>query len=153
MKNITRIGLILTMAILTSCSLLGSEDQDETETEESGYTEREFYDKIQRSLNSRNWQVAIGNLQLLESQFPFGKYAEQAAEVGAAGAEQGEGARTAGLLEGNVVLVQADLLVATAAAARVAVVVNGVLLFWLRRPVVLCGHRGVARGPCFFVLQ
>jgi len=78
MKNITRIGLILTMAILTSCSLLGSEDQDETETEESGYTEREFYDKIQRSLNSRNWQVAIGNLQLLESQFPFGKYAEQA---------------------------------------------------------------------------
>jgi len=78
MKNITRIGLILTMAVLTSCSLLGSEDQDETETEGSGYTEREFYDKIQRSLNARNWQVAIGNLQLLESQFPFGKYAEQA---------------------------------------------------------------------------
>ena len=65
MKNITRIGLILTMAVLTSCSLLGSDDQDETESEESGYTEREFYDKIQRSLNARNWQVAIGNVQLL----------------------------------------------------------------------------------------
>ena len=78
MKNITRIGLILTMTVLSSCSLLGSDDQDKTETEESGYTEREFYDKIQRSLNARNWQVAIGNLQLLESQFPFGKYAEQA---------------------------------------------------------------------------
>ncbi len=78
MKNITRIGLILTMAILGSCSLLGSDDKDEKNTKESGYTEREFYDKIQDSLNAKNWQVAISNLQLLESQFPFGIYAEQA---------------------------------------------------------------------------
>lgn len=78
MKNIARIGLILTMAVLSSCSLLGSDDQDETKTEDGGYTEREFYNKIQDSLNAENWQVAISNLQLLESQFPFGKYAEQA---------------------------------------------------------------------------
>ena len=56
---------------------MGFDDKESTENQESGYTEREFYDKIQRSLESNNWQIAIANLQLLESQFPFGKYAEQ----------------------------------------------------------------------------
>ena len=42
------------------------------------FTERDFYEKIQISLNASNWTLAISNLQLLESQFPFGKYAEQA---------------------------------------------------------------------------
>ena len=41
-------------------------------------TRERFYEKIQSSLNASNWTVAITNLQLLESQFPFGKYAEQA---------------------------------------------------------------------------
>lgn len=77
MKNITRIGLILTMALLANCSWLNPNDKEKSETEEDGYTERGFYDKIQSNLKSKNWQVAIGNLQLLESQFPFGKYAEQ----------------------------------------------------------------------------
>jgi len=77
MKNITRIGLILTLTALTSCSWLGFSDKEKTENDENGYTERGFYDKIQRSLKSKNWQIAISNLQLLESQFPFGKYAEQ----------------------------------------------------------------------------
>ena len=49
-----------------------------TEDDVDGYTERDFYEKIQSSLNASNWTVAITNLQLLESQFPFGKYAEQA---------------------------------------------------------------------------
>ena len=56
---------------------MGFNDEESTESTESGYTEREFYDKIQKSLKAKNWQLAIGNLQLLESQFPFGKYAEQ----------------------------------------------------------------------------
>jgi outer membrane protein assembly factor BamD len=42
-----------------------------------GLTEKDFYERIQTSLNASNWTVAISNLQLLESQFPFGKYAEQ----------------------------------------------------------------------------
>ena len=77
MKNNMRIGLIFSIALLANCSWMGFNDKESTESEESGYTEREFYDKIQRSLRSKNWQVAIANLQLLESQFPFGKYAEQ----------------------------------------------------------------------------
>ena len=77
MKNKMRIGLIFSIALLANCSWMGFNDEESTESEKSGYTEREFYDKIQRSLKARNWQVAIGNLQLLESQFPFGKYAEQ----------------------------------------------------------------------------
>ena len=72
-----RIGLILSIAFLSNCSWMEFDDKESTENQESGYTEREFYDKIQRSLGSKNWQLAIGNLQLLESQFPFGKYAEQ----------------------------------------------------------------------------
>ena len=77
MKNKMRIGLILSIAFLSNCSWMEFDDKKSTENQESGYTEREFYDKIQRSLGSKNWQLAIGNLQLLESQFPFGKYAEQ----------------------------------------------------------------------------
>ena len=77
MKNITRISLILSIALLSNCSWMGFNDEETEESEESGYTERGFYDKIQSNLKSRNWQVAISNLQLLESQFPFGKYAEQ----------------------------------------------------------------------------
>jgi outer membrane protein assembly factor BamD len=77
MKNTMRIGLIFSIALLANCSWMGFNDEESTESEESGYTERGFYDKIQSSLKSRNWQIAIANLQLLESQFPFGKYAEQ----------------------------------------------------------------------------
>lgn len=77
MKNKMRIGLILSIAFLSNCSWMEFDDKESTENQESGYTEREFYDKIQRSLGSKNWQLAIANLQLLESQFPFGKYAEQ----------------------------------------------------------------------------
>jgi outer membrane protein assembly factor BamD len=77
MKNKMRISLIFSIALLANCSWMGFNDEESTESEKSGYTEREFYNKIQKSLKAKNWQVAIGNLQLLESQFPFGKYAEQ----------------------------------------------------------------------------
>jgi outer membrane protein assembly factor BamD len=77
MKNKMRIGLIFSIALLVNCSWMGFNDEESTKSTESGYTEREFYDKIQKSLKAKNWQLAIGNLQLLESQFPFGKYAEQ----------------------------------------------------------------------------
>jgi outer membrane protein assembly factor BamD len=77
MKNTLLISLMLTLALTSGCSWLGFDEDEQSEEESSGFTERDFYDKIQSSLNSKNWTVAITNLQLLESQFPFGKYAEQ----------------------------------------------------------------------------
>jgi outer membrane protein assembly factor BamD len=77
MKNKMRISLIFSIALTANCAWMGFSEEELTESKDSGFTERQFYDKIQSSLKSKNWQVAIGNLQLLESQFPFGKYAEQ----------------------------------------------------------------------------
>ncbi|MBT4833325.1 MAG: outer membrane protein assembly factor BamD [Porticoccaceae bacterium] len=77
MKNIAYILLILSLSVTSGCSWLGWGDDETTEDDTAGYSERDFYEKIQSSLNASNWSVAISNLQLLESQFPFGKYAEQ----------------------------------------------------------------------------
>ena len=78
MKNASIILLLLSLSLTTGCSWLGSGDEEPTEEATEDFTERDFYEKIQGSLNSGNWTLAISNLQLLESQFPFGKYAEQA---------------------------------------------------------------------------
>ena len=37
-----------------------------------------MYQEAQRHLNNRNYDLAVRTLQLLESRYPFGKYAEQA---------------------------------------------------------------------------
>ncbi len=78
MKNASIILLLMSLTFISGCSWLGSSDEEPTEEATDGYTERDFYEKIQVSLNAGNWTVAITNLHLLESQFPFGKYAEQA---------------------------------------------------------------------------
>jgi len=78
MKNASIILLLLSLSLTTGCSWLGSSDEEPTEEATEDFTERDFFEKIQGSLNSGNWTLAITNLQLLESQFPFGKYAEQA---------------------------------------------------------------------------
>lgn len=78
------IALVLTALLLVSgCSWLGLGGDDENEKSEKkskteGYTEKDFYDAIQRGLNSGDWVTTIENLQSLEAQFPFGNYAEQA---------------------------------------------------------------------------
>jgi outer membrane protein assembly factor BamD len=73
-----KIILILFLPIISSgCSRLDWQQPEQTKDHTINYTERYFYEKIQKSLNTKNWSVAISNLQLLESQFPFGKYAEQ----------------------------------------------------------------------------
>jgi outer membrane protein assembly factor BamD len=77
MKNIAYILLILSLSLTSGCSWLGWGDEEAQEETSEDFTERDFYEKIQSSLNARNWTVAINNLELLESQFPFGKYAEQ----------------------------------------------------------------------------
>ena len=78
MKIRSIILLILSLSVISGCSWLGWGEEESNEDETSGYTEVDFYEKIQSSLNASNWSVAISNLELLESQFPFGKYAEQA---------------------------------------------------------------------------
>ena len=77
MKNLSLMLLILSLSLTTGCSWLGWGDEEQIEEDSAGLTEKDFYERIQSSLNASNWTVAISNLQLLESQFPFGKYAEQ----------------------------------------------------------------------------
>ena len=77
MKNLSLMLLILSLSLTTGCSWLGWGDEEQAEEDSAGLTEKDFYERIQTSLNASNWTVAISNLQLLESQFPFGKYAEQ----------------------------------------------------------------------------
>ncbi|MDE0842001.1 MAG: outer membrane protein assembly factor BamD [Porticoccaceae bacterium] len=77
MKKALIILLIANFSLISGCSWLGWGDDESVEDDTAGYTEKDFYEKIQNSLNSGNWSVAVTNLQLLESQFPFGKYAEQ----------------------------------------------------------------------------
>ena len=77
MKNLSLMLLILSLSLTTGCSWFGWGVEEQTEEDSAGLTEKDFYERIQTSLNASNWTVAISNLQLLESQFPFGKYAEQ----------------------------------------------------------------------------
>lgn len=67
--------LISVLALLTALFVTGCSSTDDTPKHT---TEKEFYDAAQRMLNSSQWDTAIRNLQLLEENFPFGAYAEQA---------------------------------------------------------------------------
>lgn len=68
--------LLSSVFFSTGCSSLGSSSNKDTDTQ--GFTEKNFYDKIQNDLKGGFWQTAIQNLESLEAQFPFGDYAEQA---------------------------------------------------------------------------
>lgn len=69
--------LVFTSLVLSGCSLFSSDDGDE-DSKELRNTEKGFYETIQKSLKQQRWDIAIRNLQALEAQHPFGKYAEQA---------------------------------------------------------------------------
>ncbi len=69
-KNILFLSIALTCALsITSCS----KDQAEIERPEKVY-----YDQAQRRIKVNNYFGAIESLQRIETQYPFGKYAEQA---------------------------------------------------------------------------
>ena len=70
--------VLATSVMLTGCSSIPFFGDDDDAPETDGYTEEDFYTVIQRNLNASRWEDAIANLQSLESQFPFGSYAEQA---------------------------------------------------------------------------
>ena len=66
--------LALVAAALVACS--GNEELDLPPGANS--SEYELYQEAQRYLRSKNFDLAVRALQLLESRFPFGRYAEQA---------------------------------------------------------------------------
>ncbi|MGD9983116.1 MAG: outer membrane protein assembly factor BamD [Porticoccaceae bacterium] len=70
----------LAISLLAGCSWTRSAKDAKKEAEErtSHYTEKDFYDRIQRDLNARDWTKAIENLDALEARYPFGTYADQA---------------------------------------------------------------------------
>lgn len=70
MRNPLSLLIVALLVLLAACS---SND----EKPEAG-TEGEIYREAQRHLKEENYDAAVKNLQLLESRFPFGPYAEQA---------------------------------------------------------------------------
>lgn len=69
MKAFNKLLALLLIAALAGCA---------SEPERQELSEREIYETAQGYLNSKNFSLAIQNLQLLESRYPFGPYAEQA---------------------------------------------------------------------------
>ncbi|MFK7731808.1 MAG: outer membrane protein assembly factor BamD [Pseudomonadales bacterium] len=64
-------------ALLCLCLLLSACSSTEDKVN-SDASEKQLYDIAQRQLESQNYSSAIQNLQLLESRYPFGPFAEQA---------------------------------------------------------------------------
>lgn len=65
-------------AALLCLSLLLAACSSTEDTVNSDASEKQLYDIAQRQLESQNYSSAIQNLQLLESRYPFGPFAEQA---------------------------------------------------------------------------
>ena len=64
------------LIILPLClNLIGCASDDE---KEQNMTEKELYEQAQADLKDDSFQLAVKHLQLLESRYPFGPYAEQA---------------------------------------------------------------------------
>lgn len=75
MKQLAQSIVILTFCLLAgACSIFGDDDERERTR---GLAEQELYERAQELLDSKIYDVAIENLQLLESRFPFGRYATQ----------------------------------------------------------------------------
>ncbi|MGH1471396.1 MAG: outer membrane protein assembly factor BamD [Cellvibrionaceae bacterium] len=69
------LGLCL-ITLLSACAT--QEEKDANRAERIRETERQLYETAERQIRSQQWESAIKNLQLLEENFPFGAYAEQA---------------------------------------------------------------------------
>ena len=69
MNAFTKLLALLLISTLAACA--SKPDRPEL-------SEREIYETAQGYLNSKNFSLAIQNLQMLESRYPFGPYAEQA---------------------------------------------------------------------------
>ncbi len=66
------------ITIIFACVLLGACSSNDTKMQHKGETEHSLYQNAQKYLKSSNWATAIQILQLIEENFPFGTYAENA---------------------------------------------------------------------------
>ncbi|TBX21015.1 outer membrane protein assembly factor BamD [Pseudobowmanella zhangzhouensis] len=73
MKNLTRITLISTIALLTACS--SSPDKDEPLLKNAG--PQTLYTKAKEQLTTGNYNAAVETLSALDSRFPFGPLSHQ----------------------------------------------------------------------------
>ncbi len=66
------------LTLLLSLILLGCSSNDEQLDIAADTGEQQMYEESQRYLNNSSFDLAVRSLQLLESRYPFGRYAEQA---------------------------------------------------------------------------
>jgi outer membrane protein assembly factor BamD len=66
------------LPILVLLALFGCSGNDELPDIAADTGEQQMYEEAQRYLSNSNYDLAVRSLQLLESRYPFGKYAEQA---------------------------------------------------------------------------
>ena len=73
MKPLKHIPIILLSLIILGCS-----NNDELPELAADTGEQQMYDDAQRYQRNETFDLAVRSLQLLESRYPFGRYAEQA---------------------------------------------------------------------------
>ena len=66
------------LVILLALFILGCSNNDELPELAADTGEQQMYEEAQRHQRNGNYDLAVRALQLLESRYPFGKYAEQA---------------------------------------------------------------------------
>ena len=66
------------LILFLSLALYGCSGNDELPDIAADTGEQQMYEDAQRYLRGANYDLAVRSLQLLESRYPFGKYAEQA---------------------------------------------------------------------------
>ena len=66
------------LIIIFSLTLLGCSSTEELPDIAADAGEQQIYEDAQRYLRGDNYDLAVKSLELLESRYPFGKYAEQA---------------------------------------------------------------------------
>jgi outer membrane protein assembly factor BamD len=67
-----------TLILLLSLLLWGCSSYDDELDMSADTGEQQMYEEAQRYLNNDSYDLAVRSLQLLESRYPFGRYAEQA---------------------------------------------------------------------------
>lgn len=70
--------LLALVAMAAGCSSIPFFGGDDADVEEDDTPEHIVYEQSERSLRSGNYEDAIKRLKILETRFPFGRYAEQA---------------------------------------------------------------------------
>lgn len=66
------------LILILSLALYGCSGNDELPDIPADTGEQQMYEEAQRYLRNSNYDLAVRSLQMLESRYPFGKYAEQA---------------------------------------------------------------------------